>query len=104
MSILVTGAGLIGTGFAREAIARGEEVIFLDPEPRADYLKFKLGDKGYRLIWGDIRDLPALVAAMTDNKVSAVVHTAGLIAQCRRGCSARGRQAAGAHEHDGGFR
>jgi UDP-glucose 4-epimerase len=79
MSILVTGAGLIGTGFAREAIARGEEVIFLDPEPRADYLKFKLGDKGYRLIWGDIRDLPALVAAMTDNKVSAVVHTAGLI-------------------------
>ncbi len=79
MAILVTGAGLIGTGFAREAIARGEEVIFLDPEPRADYLRFKLGDKGYRLIWGDVRDLPALVHAMTANKVSTVVHTAGLI-------------------------
>lgn len=84
MAVLVTGAGLIGTGFAREAIARGEEVIFLDPEPRKDYLRFKLGNgegkaPGYRLIAGDVRDLPALVAAMTSNKVSAVVHTAGLI-------------------------
>jgi nucleoside-diphosphate-sugar epimerase len=79
MTILVTGAGLIGTGFAREAIARGEEIIFFDPEPRADYLKFKLGDKGYKLVWGDVRDLPALVNVMMANKVSAVVHTAGLI-------------------------
>ena len=79
MAILVTGAGLIGTGFAREAIARGEEIIFLDPEPRTDYLRFKLGDKGYRLIAKDVRDLPGLVDAMASNKVSAVVHTAGLI-------------------------
>lgn len=79
MAVLVTGAGLIGTGFAREAIARGEEVIFLDPEPRADYLRFKLGDKGYRLVWGDVRDLPALVSVMSGCKLSAVVHTAGLI-------------------------
>jgi UDP-glucose 4-epimerase len=79
MTILVTGAGLIGTGFAREAIARGEEIIFFDPEPRADYLKFKLGEKGYRLVWGDVRDMPALVNVMASNNVSAVVHTAGLI-------------------------
>ncbi len=46
MAILVTGAGLIGTAFARNAIARGEEIVFLDPEPRADYLKFRLGGKG----------------------------------------------------------
>lgn len=79
MTILVTGAGLIGTGFAREAIARGEEILFFDPEPREDYLRFKLGDKGHRLLWGDVRDLPALIAAMKDNKVTTVVHTAGLI-------------------------
>ncbi|MGE3246745.1 MAG: NAD-dependent epimerase/dehydratase family protein [Beijerinckiaceae bacterium] len=79
MAVLVTGAGLIGAGFAREAIARGEEVIFLDPEPRADYLRFKLGDSGWKLLWGDVRDLPMLTAVMTEHKVSAVVHTAGLI-------------------------
>jgi nucleoside-diphosphate-sugar epimerase len=41
MAILVTGAGLIGTSFAREALARGEKIIFFDPEPRADFIDRK---------------------------------------------------------------
>ena len=49
MTTVVTGAGLIGTAFAQNAIARGEKVVFVDPEPRADFLKLKLGDKGYAL-------------------------------------------------------
>src|SRR5262249_54505611 len=61
MTTLVTGAGLIGTEFARHAIARGETVVFVDPEPRADFLRRKLGDKGFSLLRGDVRDLPALV-------------------------------------------
>lgn len=79
MTTLVTGAGLIGTGYARLAIARGEEVVFFDPEPREDYLRFKLGDRGYRLVRKDVRDLPALVEAMRAHKADCVVHTAGLI-------------------------
>ena len=39
MTTVVTGAGLIGTAFAQNAIARGEQVVFVDPEPRADFLK-----------------------------------------------------------------
>ena len=46
MTTLVTGAGLIGTAFAQNALARGEQVVFVDPEPRADFLRLKLGDKG----------------------------------------------------------
>ncbi len=79
MTVLVTGAGLIGTAFARNAIARGEEIVFLDPEPRADYLKFRLGEKGWKLVRADVRDLPSLVAAMQATKPSVVLHTAGLI-------------------------
>ncbi len=79
MSILVTGAGLIGTAFARNAIARGEEIVFVDPHPRTDYLKLRLGEPGWKLINADIRDLPALIAAMQANKVATVVHTAGLL-------------------------
>jgi nucleoside-diphosphate-sugar epimerase len=79
MTILVTGAGLIGTAFAREAIARGEKLVFLDPEPRTDYLRQRLGDKGWDFVRADIRDLPAIVAAISQHKVSTVVHTAGLI-------------------------
>ena len=61
MTTVVTGAGLIGTAFAQYALARGERVVFLDPEPRADFLRGKLGAKGYRLARKDVRDLPKIV-------------------------------------------
>ena len=79
MTTVVTGAGLIGTAFAQNAIARGEKVVFVDPEPRADFLKHKLGDKGYALARYDVRDLPALIATIKEHKADTVVHTAGLI-------------------------
>jgi UDP-glucose 4-epimerase len=79
MPTLVTGAGLVGTAFAKEALARGEKVIFVDPEPRADFLRLKLGEKGYTLARKDVRDLPALIEAIKAHKVDMVVHTAGLI-------------------------
>ena len=79
MTTLVTGAGLIGTAFARHARKRGENIVFLDPEPREDFLRFKLGDEGYSCLRGDVRDLPALIDAIQRHKVDTVVHTAGLI-------------------------
>jgi UDP-glucose 4-epimerase len=79
MTTLVTGAGLIGTAFAQHALARGETVIFLDPEPRAEFLRMKLGEKGYWLARKDVRDLPGLIEAIRSNNVETVVHTAGLI-------------------------
>lgn len=80
MTVLVTGAGLIGASFAQWAVKRGEPVVFLDPEPRADFLRAKLGAAaGYTLVRADVRDLPAVIAAIRDHKVETVVHTAGLI-------------------------
>lgn len=79
MTILVTGAGLVGTALAQQAIARGDDVVFVDPEPRADYLTHRLGAKGWRLERGDVRDLPGLIAAAQKARPSALVHTAGLI-------------------------
>ena len=79
MTVLVTGAGLVGTSFAQNAIARGEEVVFVDPEPRTDYLTHRLGAKGWRLERGDVRDLAGLLAIARKAPPAAVVHTAGLI-------------------------
>src|ERR1019366_1541345 len=79
MTTLVTGAGLIGTEFARCALARGEAVVFLDPEPRADFLRMKLGDGNFTLTRHDVRDLPALIAVAKAHRVDPLVHTAGLI-------------------------
>jgi len=79
MSTLITGVGLIGTSFAKLAIDRGEPIIFVDSEPRADYLLEAVGDANVTVLRRDVRDLPALVDAMTSNGVDTVVHTAGLI-------------------------
>src|SRR5690606_28243367 len=79
MNVVVTGAGLVATAYAREAIANGANIAFIDPEPREDYLRFKLGEKGWSLVRKDVRDLPALVEAMTAHRAEVVVHTAGLI-------------------------
>lgn len=79
MAILVTGAGLVGTSFGREALARGEKIIFFDPEPRADFIDAKLGEGRATLVRGDVRDLPALIETARAHKVEAIVHTAGLI-------------------------
>lgn len=79
MTTFVTGAGLLGTAFAQCARERGEDVVFFDPEPRADYLKLRLGDSGYKLVRGDVRNLADLVAALRDSKATTIVHTAGLI-------------------------
>lgn len=79
MGILVTGAGLIGTAFAREAIDRGETVTFFDPEPREAYLRFRLEQRPFALVRGDVRDLPGLIEAAKDAQAECIVHTAGLI-------------------------
>src|SRR3954471_11957116 len=79
MTTLVTGAGLVGTSFAQHALARGEKIIFVDPEPRADFLRMKLGERGYSLARKDVRDLPALLEIIKQHGVETVVHTAGLI-------------------------
>lgn len=79
MTTLVTGAGLLGTAFAAVARERGETVVFLDPEPRTEFLKLKLGEGGFRLMRGDVRSLAELIDAIEVHRVDTVVHTAGLI-------------------------
>ena len=79
MTTLVTGAGLVGTSFAQHALARGEAIVFVDPEPRADFLRLKLGERGYTLVRKDVRDLPALIETIQRHGIETVVHTAGLI-------------------------
>ena len=79
MTTLVTGAGLVGTSFARHALKRGERVVFFDPEPREGFLRFKLGDQGYGFARKDVRDLASLIEAIQESKATTVVHSAGLI-------------------------
>jgi len=79
MTTLITGAGLIGAAFAQQALTRGEPLVFVDPEPRADFLRLKLGEEGYALVRKDVRDLPGLIETIKAHGATTVVHTAGLI-------------------------
>ena len=79
MTTLITGIGLVGTSFAQLALKRGERLVFLDNQPRADFLRKKLGGAQVEVVQKDIRDLPALVETMQKYKVDTVIHTAGLI-------------------------
>ena len=79
MTTLVTGAGLIGTAFAQEAVKRGEKLVFFDARPDAAYLRVKLGEADVAVVRGDVRDLPSLVDAVRSHGVDTLVHTAGLI-------------------------
>lgn len=79
MATLITGAGLIGASFAQHATRRGEEVIFIDPFPRRDFLQAKLGNASFEVVEDDVRNVGALVEVMSSRRIDRVLHTVSRI-------------------------
>jgi UDP-glucose 4-epimerase len=79
MNILITGAGLIGSHCARQAVDAGHKVVLFDLSPNRDYLQQVIGKARADVVAADMRDLPALLSALEGHSVDTVVHTAGLI-------------------------
>jgi len=79
MTILVTGAGLIGCHFARRAADGGSKVVLYDLSPNRDYIQKIVGKDKVEIVAADMRDLPALINALKEFKIDTLVHTAGLI-------------------------
>jgi UDP-glucose 4-epimerase len=79
MKILITGAGLIGTNAARHAVDAGHEVVLFDVSPNRDYIEKVVGKDKSDVVAADMRDLPALLAALEKYNVDTLVATAGLI-------------------------
>lgn len=79
MNILITGAGLIGTHAARHAVDAGHNVALFDLSPNRDYIDKIVGPGKAQVVAADMRDLPALLAALEKHSVDTIVHTAGLI-------------------------
>ena len=80
MATLITGSGLIGASFGQFAAERGERLVFVDFQPRDDYLKQKLGSADYVSLQGDVLDLPALTGIIKAHGIDTVLHTAAIIA------------------------
>jgi UDP-glucose 4-epimerase len=79
MTILITGAGLIGAHCARRAADAGAQVVLYDLSPNRAYIQQIIGKQRAEIVAADLRDLPALLSALERFNVDTVVHTAGLI-------------------------
>jgi len=79
MKILITGAGLIGSHCARQAVDAGHGVVLFDLAPNRDYIEKVVGNDRVQVVAADMRDLPALLSALERFNVDTIVHTAGLI-------------------------
>ncbi|HEY7220606.1 MAG TPA: NAD(P)-dependent oxidoreductase [Candidatus Binatia bacterium] len=79
MNILITGAGLIGTNAARHAVDAGHKVVLFDLSPNCDYIETIVGKGKADVVAADMRDLPALLAALEKYNIDTLVATAGLI-------------------------
>lgn len=81
--ILVTGgAGYIGSHTCVELLQTGYDLTvfdnFCNSHPESLERVQRIAGKQLRIIRGDIRDRPALVAALRDSGAQAVIHFAGL--------------------------
>ena len=79
MNILITGAGLIGSHTARQAVDTGNKVVLFDLAPNRDYIQIVVGPQRADVVAADMRDLPALLSALDRFQIDTLVHTAGLI-------------------------
>jgi nucleoside-diphosphate-sugar epimerase len=79
MNILITGAGLIGSNAARHAVDAGHKVVLFDLSPNRDYIETIVGKGKADVVAADMRDLPALLAALEKYNIDTLVATAGLI-------------------------
>ena len=79
MTVLITGAGLIGCHSAKRLVDAGDKVVLYDLSPNREYIQKILGQNRIDIVAADLRDLPALMSALKEFKVDTLVHTAGLI-------------------------
>ncbi len=79
MTTLITGAGLVGTSYAQHALRRGENVVFVDPVPREDYLRARMGNADFTYLNEDVRSLPGLISTINDHNIETILHTASVI-------------------------
>ena len=81
MTVLVTGAGLIGTNTAKLLLDQGAGVCLYDPNPSPSYIESIVGPDR-KLLYierGDTRDFANIIEVMRRRGVTRILHTGGVL-------------------------
>ena len=84
MSVLITGAGLIGCQSAALLAARGETVVMLDKSPHPAHMASVLPLDAVTVETGDIADRTGMLALMKRHRITKVLHTAAALSMSIR--------------------
>ena len=75
MTVLITGAGLIGTHLSKSLIDKEEILIVLDISPQLEAIGTVLDLNKIKIIYHDILDFEFIVKIVKDNEVKCIIHT-----------------------------
>lgn len=76
MTILVTGAGMIGSQIARLLLERGETPILFDVVPQLDNIGRIVDLSQVKIVRGDVLDPLQIIRVINQEKVDKIIHTA----------------------------
>ncbi len=79
MSVLITGAGLVGSYAAAQLSGMGERVVLFDVAPSWENLRRVPGLEGVEVVRGDILDFPDLLRVIKEKGVNRIIHTAAFL-------------------------
>lgn len=79
MTVMITGAGMIGCQAAAALLEGGQNVILFDIAPAAHHVREIVDQTEVRLLSGDVRHLPEIIAAIKRHHVDRIIHTAAIL-------------------------
>jgi nucleoside-diphosphate-sugar epimerase len=84
MTVLITGAGLIGSYAAAQLVEMGQRPVLYEVAPSLDNLRRLVDLNQVEVVRGDILDFPDLVRAAKEHGVDRIIHTAALLTRGSR--------------------
>ncbi len=84
MTVLITGAGIIGSHTAALLAASRQSVLLLDRTPAHDAIRTIVDDPRVTVVAGDVTDVALLERLVQEHGVDAIVHTAALLSTAIR--------------------
>lgn len=79
MTVMITGAGLLGAQVAAKMVEKGETPLLYDIAFNQKYLGAVVDVNKVKVVSGDLLDMPFLIDTIQKNKVDRIIHTAALM-------------------------